>query len=130
MAATTSTTTSIPTTTSTPTTTTSTPTTTTSTTIEDARTDIDVEVRGDDILIEVDGDEVAGRRVSVPQGDEVRLRVEADVSDHVHVHTYDLFADVTPEQPAGIEFVADIPGIHEVELEDSHRLLFELEVAP
>lgn len=71
-----------------------------------------------------------GGRHRVVQGSEVEIYVEADVSDHVHVHGYDLFADITPEEGAEIRFTADIPGIFEVELEDRHLLLFELEVGP
>jgi hypothetical protein len=64
------------------------------------------------------------------QGDRVRIIVHADVSDEVHFHGYDLHADVTPEEPAQIDFVADVPGVFECELEDAGIPLFELEVAP
>ena len=60
----------------------------------------------------------------------VRIEVSGDREEEVHVHTYDLVEEVTPEQPAVIEFTADIPGVHEVELEGSHLLLFELQVEP
>ena len=60
----------------------------------------------------------------------VRIEVSGDREDEVHVHTYDLVEEVTPGQPAVIEFTADIPGVHEVELEGSHLLLFELQVQP
>ena len=75
---------------------------------------------------EVDG----GGRVEVAQGSRVRLTVEADVTDEVHVHGYDLFAEVAPGRPATLEFLADIPGIFEVELEESQLHLLELEVSP
>jgi hypothetical protein len=67
---------------------------------------------------------------SATQGDRVRIIVHADVSDEVHLHGYDLMSDVTPEQPARIDFVADVPGVFECELEDAGIPLFELEVAP
>ena len=67
---------------------------------------------------------------SVTQGDRVRIIVHADVSDEVHLHGYDLMSDVTPEQPARIDLVADVPGVFECELEDAAIPLFELEVAP
>ena len=67
---------------------------------------------------------------SATQGDRVRIIVHADVSDEVHFHGYDLHADVTPEQPAQIDFVADVPGVFECELEDAGIPLFELEIAP
>lgn len=67
-------------------------------------------------------------RVDVSRGRTVRLIVTADVSDEVHVHGYDRFADVAPGRPAIIEFVADIEGIFEVELEGARKLIVELKV--
>jgi len=67
---------------------------------------------------------------SATQGDRVRIIVHADVSDEVHLHGYNLMSDVTPEQPARIDFVADVPGVFECELEDAGIPLFELEVSP
>jgi hypothetical protein len=66
--------------------------------------------------------------VDVLRGRTVRLRVTADVSDEVHVHGYDRFAEVAPDRPAIIEFVADIEGIFEVELEGARQLIVELKV--
>ena len=67
---------------------------------------------------------------SATQGDRVRIIVHADVSDEVHLHGYNLMSDVTPEQPARIDVVADVPGVFECELEDAGIPLFELEVSP
>ena len=67
---------------------------------------------------------------TVTQGDRVRIIVHADVSDEVHFHGYDLMADVTPEEPARIDFVANAAGVYEVELEGLGELLFELEIVP
>jgi hypothetical protein len=72
--------------------------------------------------------ETAERRVRIAAGDPVRIRVQADVADEVHVHGYDLTRPVAPGQPATIEFAADLPGVYEVELEAAKRKLFELEV--
>lgn len=66
--------------------------------------------------------------LEVQQGDDVLIVVQADVSDEVHLHGYDLTADVTPDSPARISFTADAPGIYEVELESAGLLLFELKV--
>jgi heme/copper-type cytochrome/quinol oxidase subunit 2 len=83
------------------------------------------------IEVTVQGSTVRGPdRPTVTQGDEVQIVVRADVSDHVHVHGYDLMADVAPGEPARIRFVADVAGVFEVELEDAGRLLFRLEVRP
>jgi heme/copper-type cytochrome/quinol oxidase subunit 2 len=64
------------------------------------------------------------------QGDEVRIVVRADVTDEVHLHGYDLHADVAPDRPATIEFVATATGVYECELEDAGKLLFRLEIVP
>ena len=89
------------------------------------------EPRVREIRVTVRGGEVDGpTRPEIRLGETVVLVVRADVSDHVHIHTYDLIADVAPGDPARIRFVADVPGVFEVELEDAGRLLLELEIAP
>lgn len=69
-------------------------------------------------------------RESVDQGDRVVVHVTSDVSDHVHVHGYDHFADVGPGMPARIRFRATIPGRFVIELEDRHAPIAELTVSP
>lgn len=58
------------------------------------------------------------RRVTVARGRRVVLSVTSDVSDHVHLHGYDLMQDVGPGMPARIAFRATRPGTVEAELED------------
>ena len=72
--------------------------------------------------------QTANRRVRVDLGQKVRIQVEADRAEEVHVHSYDLKGDVAPGKPAVIDFTADIPGVFEVELEESSLRLFELQV--
>ena len=72
--------------------------------------------------------ETASRRIRVDLGQKVRVRVEADHAEEVHVHGYDLKADVAPGKPAVIDFTADVPGVFEVELEESSLKLLELQV--
>lgn len=109
------------------TTTTETTTTTTETTTTEpappAPTTIRITVR--------DGRPVGGiARPSVRQDDRVVLLVRSSVADHVHVHGYDLFADVAPGRRARIAFRATIPGRFEIELEDRHVPIAELTVRP
>ncbi|MBA2384839.1 MAG: hypothetical protein H0V68_09300 [Actinobacteria bacterium] len=54
----------------------------------------------------------------------------SDVADEVHVHGYDVHADVARGQPATIEFTADVPGRFEIELEERGLQIAELEVRP
>ena len=70
------------------------------------------------------------RRVAIKQGQRVTLIVSADVSDEVHVHGYDLMADVAPGSPARISFEASVPGRFEVELESRALQIAELSVTP
>ena len=70
------------------------------------------------------------RRFSVRRGREVVLVVTSELADHVHLHGYDLMADVAPGAPGTIRFTADAPGRFEIELEDSGLPIAELEVRP
>jgi hypothetical protein len=69
-------------------------------------------------------------RDSVAQGRNVIITVTSDVAEEVHVHGYDLSADVAPGAPATIRFTADAPGRFEIELENSGVQIAELEVRP
>jgi hypothetical protein len=69
-------------------------------------------------------------RESVDLDSEVVVTVTSDVADEVHVHGYDLMADVAPGAPATIRFTADAAGRFEIELEDTGVQIAELEVRP
>lgn len=66
--------------------------------------------------------------VAVPLGNTVRSFVTADAAEEVHVHGYELTLELVAGVPAELTFVADVPGIFEVELHESEQLLFELRV--
>lgn len=70
------------------------------------------------------------RHFAVKQGRNVELVVDSEIADEVHIHGYDLGADVAPGQPATISFAADAPGLFEIELEQHHFAIAELEVRP
>jgi hypothetical protein len=70
------------------------------------------------------------RRATIEQGTRVVLVVVSDVSDHVHLHGYDVMVDVAPGSPGRLPFRATVPGRFEVELEDRGILLGDLEVRP
>lgn len=71
-----------------------------------------------------------GGRQTVSLNERIRLRVTSDVADEVHVHGYEHRFDVGPTGPAEITFVANLPGVFEVELEEARRRLLTLEVRP
>ncbi len=58
----------------------------------------------------------------------VTIRVTSDVADEVHVHGYNKMVDVAAGRTAEVTFVANIPGVFEVELEKAKKVLFTLEV--
>jgi hypothetical protein len=82
------------------------------------------------VQAKVTGNNVAttSKRVRVDLGQKVRIQVEADRAEEVHVHGYDLKGDVAPGKPAVIDFTANVPGVFEVELEEAGLELFELQV--
>ena len=85
----------------------------------------------DAVEIEVEEGRVEGpQRITVALGERVAIEVESDVADEVHVHGYDLTADVRPGSEVVVTFRATIPGVFEIELERSGILLTQLEVTP
>jgi hypothetical protein len=78
----------------------------------------------------IDSRDDALDRLTVPKDTRLRIVVIADVTDHVHVHGYDLMADVAPGSPAVITFTATLPGRFEIELEDRGRQIAQLTVQP
>ena len=79
------------------------------------------------IRVATDADSQA-ERVAVDLGDRVVLRVTSDVADRIHVHGYDVYGEAMPGMAMDVTFVADIPGVFEVELEESSRQILTLEV--
>jgi hypothetical protein len=61
-------------------------------------------------------------------GNTVRITVTSDEHDELHVHGYDLEAELMPGEPGTIEFVANQTGLFEVEGHHSGLQLFQLVV--
>lgn len=121
---TTSTTTTVPTTTTQRTTSTTTVATPTSTVAETTTT-------AQTIDITVEAGVIAGpSTVSVGVGDRVSVWVLSDVDAEIHVHGYNVFFEGPAGVPTEVTLTADVPGIFEVELEETHTPLFALEVIP
>lgn len=83
------------------------------------------------VSVRFENGEVVGGivRADIDEGSEVVLVVQADVEDEVHLHGYDLSAEVTPNQRARITFTADMVGEFEVELENLGVPIAELTVS-
>jgi hypothetical protein len=78
----------------------------------------------------IDAREQTIARRSYEQGAQIAIFVTATTSDEVHVHGYDLKANVAPGKPASIRFRADVPGRFEIELESAGKQIAELTVKP
>ncbi len=69
-------------------------------------------------------------RTEARKNQQVLLIVRSDVSDEVHVHGYDLTADVAPGEPVRMQFRATLTGRFEIELEDRAQQIAQLTVIP
>lgn len=86
----------------------------------------------DAMVIDVDvtgGEVTGGGRQQVDLGETITIRVTSDVADHIHLHGYDVLADVGAGETAELTFDATIPGVFEVELEDARIPLLDLEIS-
>jgi hypothetical protein len=93
---------------------------------------ITVNVLGEEVSVTslVSGnDPTFERTVQVGVNTPVQIQVTADRSEEAHLHGYDLTADLEPGVPGVIDFVASTPGLFLLELEGSHLLLVQIEVA-
>jgi hypothetical protein len=83
------------------------------------------------IELSIVGGNVEGgvRREKVKQGSQVTIRVTSDITDELHLHTYDLKIDLVAGQSSDLTFLAKIPGVFEVELEGRGKKVLELEVS-
>jgi len=83
-----------------------------------------------EITVTVNGRKVTPppSRVSVPKGRVVRITVTSDRADTLHVHGYDLEAELPAGAPGSVQFSADRTGLFEVETHSSRLVLFQLAV--
>jgi len=64
------------------------------------------------------------------EGEQVRFKVDSDVSDEVHMHGYDIMKDVEAGGSVTFDFPATLEGVFEAELEDRKEQILELTVNP
>jgi hypothetical protein len=82
-------------------------------------------------LVVKDGQLASGQSViQVHQGEQVVLRISSNASDELHLHGYDLQAQITPRETAVLEFNANRTGRFTLELHKANTELGALEVYP
>jgi hypothetical protein len=64
------------------------------------------------------------------KGEQVRFEVASDVDDEIHVHGYDVYADLATGKTTEVDFPADIDGVFEIELHATGIPVAELTVQP
>jgi hypothetical protein len=64
------------------------------------------------------------------EGDDIRFRVDSDVSDEIHFHGYDVGEDVKAGGSVEFDVPATITGVFEVELESRATQIAEITVNP
>jgi hypothetical protein len=70
------------------------------------------------------------RSLKVKEGGIVRLRIQSDTADEVHIHGYDLHKDVAKGGSVVFDFQAKDAGKFEIELEAAKQQLAALLVEP
>jgi len=68
------------------------------------------------------------RRFVVDNGSSVGVIITSDVAEELHVHGYDIRATLIPDETIEFTFIADEPGVYEVELHHAPGFLFEVQV--
>ncbi len=64
------------------------------------------------------------------RGERIEFVVRSDVAEEIHVHGYDVTAEIPAGGKAKVSFPAELEGIFEVELHGSGALIAELTVEP
>jgi hypothetical protein len=83
------------------------------------------------VIVVEHGKPVGGvRDLTYNKGEQIRFRVNSDVSDEVHVHGYDIMKDVKAGGSVSFDFPASIEGVFEAELEGRKEQIIELTVHP
>ena len=78
-----------------------------------------------------DGQPVGGiQDLTFTEGDDIRFKVDSDVSDEVHFHGYDVGEDVKAGGSVSFDVPATITGVFEVELESRAEQIAEITVNP
>lgn len=67
-------------------------------------------------------------RIPVPTGTPVTLVVTSDAADEVHLHGYDIEKELAPGKPTTLTFVANVPGVFEVELHKLNIVILHIQV--
>lgn len=83
--------------------------------------------------IEIKGGEPVGgvQEIEVTEGEELRVEIETDTADELHLHGFDVYLDIVPGKTNELVVDnADIGGVLELESHTTGALLAEISVVP
>jgi len=99
--------------------------------LKNGGSDTSATTKGVTTIVVKNGKPVGGiQQLTYNKGEQVRFKVDSDVSDEVHMHGYDIMKDVTAGGSVSFDFPATIEGVFEAELEGRKEQILELTVNP
>jgi hypothetical protein len=99
--------------------------------LKSGSSDTSATTKGVTTIVVKHGEPVGGiAQLTYNKGEEVRFKVDSDVSDEVHMHGYDIMKDVKAGGSVSFDFPATIEGVFEAELEGRKEQILELTVNP
>lgn len=99
--------------------------------LKNGGSDTSATTKGLTTIVTKNGEPVGGiAQLTYNKGEEVRFKVDSDVSDEVHMHGYDIMKDVKAGGSVSFAFPATIEGVFEAELEGRKEQILELTVNP
>jgi hypothetical protein len=99
--------------------------------LKNGDSDTSATTKGVTTIVVKNGKPVGGiAQLTYNKGEEVRFKVDSDVSDEVHMHGYDIMKDVKAGGSVSFDFPATIEGVFEAELEGRKEQILELTVNP
>jgi hypothetical protein len=99
--------------------------------LKNGGSDTSATTKGVTTIVIKNGKPVGGiQQLTYNKGEQVRFKVDSDVSDEVHMHGYDIMKDVKAGGSVSFAFPATIEGVFEAELEGRKEQILELTVNP
>lgn len=99
--------------------------------LKNGGSDTSATTRGVTTIVVKSGKPVGGiKQLTYNKGEQVRFKVDSDVSDEVHMHGYDIMKEVKAGGSVSFDFPATIEGVFEAELEGRKEQILELTVNP
>jgi hypothetical protein len=99
--------------------------------LKNGGSDTSATTQGVTTIVVKNGKPVGGiKQLTYNKGEQVRFKVDSDVSDEVHMHGYDIMEDVKAGGSVSFDFPATIEGVFEAELEGRKEQILELTVNP